>query len=326
MKKSIWAAILSALVVLGIIFGGGYYCWNLLQPVNSSSTEKIDVLVAKGQTLSQLSGQLQAQGLIKNADALRAYAKITRTGDQIKTGLHQLSPSQSVPAIISALETEPEQVNITILPGWRREEIAEYLAQMPLSDFDSQRFLDLTATLEGQLMPETYKIAPLSTADTIVHILHRQFVSDVLENSELKTALEQDGRSLNEILTIASLLQREANQPEQMAVIAGILNNRLTDNYPLQLCASAQYAKGKDPKTGKWWEPPTLADTEYDSPYNTYVYKGLPPGPICSLSLEAIQAALHPTETDYYYYLHDKQGQIHYAKTLEEHQVNKAYL
>jgi UPF0755 protein len=122
---------------------------------------------------------------------------------------------------------------------------------------------------------------------------------------------------------VASLLQREAKNFEQMRMIADIIYSRLDDNYPLELCASAQYAVGKKPNTGNWWDPPTLEDTKITSPFNTYVTAGLPPSPICTVSLAAIEAAATPIANDYYFYLHDNEGQIHYANDYQQHQQNK---
>jgi UPF0755 protein len=209
-----------------------------------------------------------------------------------------------------------------ILPGWRREEIAEYLTKLNLEEFEAAEFLRLTVDLEGQLAPDTYKIAPLSTAQTIVNILKRQFDQSVLENEALQAQIKASGRSFEEVLIVASLLQREARNFEQMQMIADIIYSRLEDNYPLQLCASAQYAVGKNNQSGSWWEPPSTLDTQVVSPYNTYTNSGLPPKPICAVSSSALQAAATPKANDYYFYLHDDSGQIHYAQTYEEHQQN----
>ena len=214
-------------------------------------------------------------------------------------------------------------MTITIIPGWRREEIAAYLSEAGLSEFDAAEFLTLTADLEGQLWPETYKVAPMSDARMLVTVLHDQYRQQVTDNPEFQRRLQASGYSEQEVVTLASLLQREGKSLEEMKMIAGILYSRLEDNYPLQLCATAQYATGQDPKTGKWWEPPTLEDTHFQSPYNTYVVKGLPPGPISSVTTAALEAALAPTKSDYYYYLHDGQGQIHYATNLAGHERNK---
>lgn len=318
MKKIALLGFILALLILASGYGLIYY---LYSPVSQSSEEQ-EFTIEKGQTLTQISANLEKQQLIKNQLALRLLVKYRQSGQKIQAGNFKLRANMNLDEILLAMQKSPEQLTITILPGWRREEIAEYLERLDLEEFSSTEFLSLTASLEGRLAPETYKIAPLSTAKTLVNILHQQFQKSVVDNPEISQQLATSNLALDEVLILASLLQREGKTAEEMSMIAGILKSRLNDNYPLQLCASAQYAVGKNEQTGKWWEPPTLADTKFDSPYNTYVVKGLPPAPICAVSLTAIKAALNPTPNDYYYYLHDPQGQIHYGKTLEEHQLN----
>lgn len=320
MKKVIIGAVAAAILLLvGIVAG---YLW-LVAPVTKGASAAVMVTVKKGEGVAALANDLVELGVIKNALAFRVLAKLEgETG--LVPGVFEVNPTMSGSEVLQVLKTKPEELTITILPGWRREEIAEYLEGLNLSDFDGEEFLRLTEGMEGQLMAETYRIFPNETAEKIVEKLHQQYLTDLEENEEIQTLVKASGRSWQEILTVASLLQREARDEEQMRNIAAILYRRLADNYPLQLCATAQYATGKDAKTGKWWEAPTLEDTQYDSEYNTYQYKGLPPAPIASVSVAAVRAALAPAENDYYFYLHDNQGRIHYAKTLEEHDVNKA--
>lgn len=323
-KKVIWLAVICGILVIAVVFGGGiWYVNQLFAPVDVADSSEIHFRVEPGETLSSVASQLQAQGIIRSSDGLRLYAKIFGVGDSIQAGDHLLHRSDDAGAIIQSLEKPPAQVTITIIPGWRREEIAAYLSEAGLSQFDGEEFLALTADLEGQLWPETYKVAPMSDAQMLVTVLHDQYRQQVTDNPDFQRRLQTSGRSELEIVTLASLLQREGKSLDEMKMIAGILYSRLEDNYPLQLCATAQYATGQDPKTGKWWEPPTVADTQFQSPYNTYVVKGLPPGPISSVTTNALEAALEPTASDYYYYLHDDQGQIHYATSLAGHERNK---
>ncbi len=320
MKKVIIGAIFLALVLLGSVVG--YYFWSI-QPVNVVEKELREFQVNNGEGISVVAQNLLAEKLIKNSLSFRILAKLEgETG--LVPGMFKVSPSMSAQEVLTALKGRPEELTVTILPGWRREEIAEYLGNLGLTNFDEEEFLVLTKDLEGQLMAETYRIFPNVTTKSIVELLHQQYVTDIEENEEVKALLAQSERSWTEILTVASLLQREARDEEQMRNIATIIYRRLDDNYPLQLCATAQYAVGKNKKTGNWWEAPSLADTQFDSPYNTYQYKGLPPTPISSVSLQAIKAALQPADNDYYFYLHDDQGRIHYAETVEEHNDNKA--
>jgi UPF0755 protein len=330
MKKTVMMAFfLAALVLLGVLLGGSFFL-SSLQPVTSeATTEAKKYTIASGATLGTVLADLETEGLIKNAQGLRLYIHLNQllgsnswTQLPLQAGTHELNPSWSAPTILQALVSQPEQITITVLPGWRREEIAEYLTGQNLTQFDPTEFLRLSEGLEGRLAPDTYKIAPLSTAQTIINILQAQFTKSVLENETLHKQISASGHSFEEILIVATLLQREARNLEQMRMIADIIYSRLEDDYPLQLCASAQYATGKDRSSGSWWLAPSLLDTQINSPYNTYLQPGLPPGPICAPSLAALEAAATPLVNDYYYYLHDEAGQIHYARTYEEHQQN----
>ena len=320
MKK----VILIALSVALLLMVGLAYAWHwLLLPVAENATA-VTFTVARGESMAAVARNLEAQNLIKSQWPVRLLAKFSGSDSKILPGVFTLSASQKPATILQILQTQPKELTITILPGWRREEIAAYLDELNLTNFSESEFLRLTTDLEGQLMAETYRIFPdVSTAE-IVDLLHQQYQKDLVENEQVQTLLAASGKSWSEILTLASLLQREARDFAQMQNIAAIINHRLADNYPLQLCASAQYARGIDAKTGTWWAQPSLADTEIDSPYNTYAYKGLPPAPICAVSLQSVLAALEPAENDYYFYLHDDSGKIHYATTLEEHNANKA--
>ncbi len=323
MKKIIFAAIGLALLLMATAFALYYY---YRQPVSQPPGADQEFIIEPGQGLNQIAASLEATGLIRSQYLFRFDVSQINPAPSFDPGIFTLNTSMTTKQIIATLQTEATEVTITILPGWRREEIAEYLSSLSLENFDNQEFLQLTADLEGQLMPETYRIFPDATASEITDLLHQQFITDIQENPDIQAQVAASDYSFEEILTLASLLQREARDPEQMRQIAAILYSRLEDNYPLQLCATAQYATGADVQSGEWWEPPTLEDTEYDSPYNTYQYKGLPPGPVSSISLPAIEAALNPGENDYYFYLHDPQGNIHYATTVEEHDQNKQYL
>lgn len=320
MKKIILAAVIAAVVLIAAIL----YAWHWLNLPVTSLAEPVNFTVARGESLTDVAENLAEQKLIKSAWTVRLLAKFDQSENKLLPGIFTISAAQKPLEILQTLQTSPKELTITILPGWRREEIAAYLSALDLSNFSETEFLQLTKRMEGQLMAETYRIFPDASTQDLVDLLHQQYLTDLEENEEIQTLLRQSGANWSEILVLASLLQREARDFLQMQNIATIINRRLADNYPLQLCASAQYARGQDAKTGKWWEEPTLADTQIDSPYNTYEYKGLPPAPICAVSISAVKAALTPAENNYYFYLHDKNGHIHYATTLEEHEANKA--
>ena len=323
-KAWIWFLIvlMAIIAALAALVGGAYYyLQNQWSPLNPEDTTSENFIVKTGQGPISIANQLIAQDLIRETLPFRLRLKILKAESQLQAGVFSLSPSLNTDEIIALLTAPPEQVSITILPGWRREEIASYLVGLELPNFDPQEFLNLTADSEGYLYPDTYFIFPTADAQDINNLLTSTFKSRILD--EHQDEIAASGRTLNEVLTIASILQREAKTREQMQNIAAIIQNRLEIKMPLQFCATAQYASGYHSAEDSWWVEPTLADTQIDSPYNTYVTPGLPPGPIAAPSLTAIEAALDPIANDYLFYLHDPQGNIHYAKTNDQHNANK---
>jgi UPF0755 protein len=180
--------------------------------------------------------------------------------------------------------------------------------------------LTLTEGLEGRLFPDTYLIAKESTAETIVSLLLNTFEQKVLIGFADEIAAAK--RDFDQVLILASIVEREARGLEEMRHVAGILENRLELGMALQADATLQYIKGYNPSTESWWSPPRAADKNLESPFNTYLYPGLPPQPITNPGLLAISASLKPLETDNLYYLHGADGEIHYAHSLEVHNAN----
>lgn len=280
-------------------------------------------VIKSGEGPIVVAENLLKDGLIKSELIFRLYLKFEAPTDDLQAGVTTLNNMMSLEEVIKVLISPPEQVSITVLPGWRREEIAEYLTKLGLlENFDAEEFLELSKDDEGYLWADTYYVFATADAEDIYKLLRATFEEktaelrrEVSENSDLSWA---------EIVTLASILQREAKTSEQMKMISQIIRNRLEDGMKLQLCATAQYAIGKESNMGnEWWNEPSLEDTQYKSDYNTYVTAGLPPGPIAEISMRALEAAIYPTENDYFFYLHDDKGEIHYAKTAAEHSANK---
>jgi UPF0755 protein len=203
-------------------------------------------------------------------------------------------------------------VAVTIPEGATRKDIAK-TAQLKNPQFDVDAFLSLTEGKEGYLFPETYFVPPDFTAEELVAFIEKTYQEKVVP---LKTQFEARGRTEKEVLTLASLLERETNSEESMKVVAGILENRMEIGMALQVDASLEYILEKPLKEL------TPEDLKIDSPYNTYSHNGLPPTPIGNPGLRAIEAILNPTKSSYFYYITDEQGEFHYAKTFEEHKLN----
>lgn len=293
---------------------------SLMQPVDTSDQTTKTFVIPQGQSTQRIAERLKEEGLIRSTLAFRLVVFQQDMQKSIQAGSFKLQPSLSVSDLIKILSKGTDDLWITIPEGWRREEIAASLAKQGLINFNDQEFFTLTANLEGQLFPETYLVSKASTTQAIVNLLHNTFENKVLNS--LGEDLDTNQLNLEQILTLASLVQRESANDEEMPLVAGILFNRLKINMPLQVDASLQYIKAYSSAEQSWWSTPTAADRNLNSAYNTYQNSGLPPAPICNPGLAAIKAVLNPQTTTALYYIHDLSGQIHIAETLDAHNNN----
>lgn len=198
---------------------------------------------------------------------------------------------------------ELPQIKITIPEGYTAQDIAEKFSEF--QNFNKNNFLELAQEKEGYLFPDTYMFYSTDTEIAIIKKMADNF-------------LQKAGKVRPEIVIMASILEKEANNLKDRKIISGILWKRMEEDMRLQVDATLNYINGKTSAQM------TQSDLATSSPYNTYVRYGLPPTPICNPGLDSIQAALEPTETEYWYYLSDSSGKMHYSKTFEEHKANKA--
>jgi UPF0755 protein len=235
-----------------------------------------------------------------------------------------------------------EELVVTIPEGMRLEEIADLLTAQGV--IDGERFLELAsggseaaasvgdfafleglhpeATLEGFLFPDTYRLpVPAEPEDLLARMLEN-FDSQV--TPEMRQAAGAEGRSLYQVIILASIVEREAFLAEEYPIVASVYLNRLGEDMFLRADPTVQYAMGYQPGTGQWWKTPVQLEeySEVDSPYNTYLYGGFPPGPICSPGLAAIEASIRPAETEFLYFMATGDGDHAFAETWEEHQAN----
>ena len=288
------------LVVTTILSLAGFVWWTgQLSPVNPRDLSQQSFIIPIGQSAIATTTQLQSRGLIRSGLAARIYLQVTRLDQKIKAGTYLLSRSLDLKSQLLSLTSGPRDIWITIPEGWRREQIAARLAAN-LQDFDSGEFIQLTATYEGRLFPDTYLIPTYAAPADIVQIMTTNFIAKV-------------GSIDSQSLILASLVEREANSAADRPVIAGILWKRLKAGWPLQVDATVQYARGD-------WSPVT--DTRYPSIYNTYIHLGLPPTPIANPGLASIDAVRTPQTTPYWFYLHTPEGKAYFARTIEEHNLN----
>ncbi len=305
----------TTILILGGIGLGLFIWWKQgLQAVDSTNKNTKIFVVEKGEGVKDIANQLRKEGLIKDPIVFFLVVKKEGYDDKIQAGDFRLSPSQNARDIAETLTHGTLDIWVTIPEGKRADEIADILKEKMPQYQDTWR--DILNQNEGYLFPDTYLIPKDATINAIVTIMTNNFYSKIGS-----IGLSKDSPNLKKIVTIASLLEREAKTNDEKPVIAGIINNRLDEGMALQIDATIQYAKGK--VGSLWWAP--VGVSEYKSVksiYNTYLFPGLPPGPISNPGLPSLQAAAHPQETSYVYYLHDRNGNIHYATTNDQQNAN----
>ncbi|MBI4099786.1 endolytic transglycosylase MltG [Candidatus Microgenomates bacterium] len=308
MKKKL----LALLLVLGLAI---FVWWRFLAPpvgLRPEGGAGAQVFSIKDDTAKIIVAQkLRQEGFIKSELA----ADLILSAERYPAGGYDLSKSMNVFELSREMAAGPQLLWVVVPPGWRKEQIAEKLqVKFKWTQKDVDDFLSFP---EGEYFPDTYLIPRADSGQQVAVRMHNNFnekfalyVSKFLEaNIKNDTALK-----------IASLLQRESGG-DDMPLIAGIIWNRLLKGMQLKIDATVQYAKGK--VGDQWWSRVSVSDySSVDSDYNTYLHKGLPPGPIASPGLAAIDAVLNSQTTDCLYYLHDPLGQIHCSPTYEGHLEN----
>lgn len=315
MKRLIYPLLF--LFFLGLL-GFGWYKEGLL-PTDKSDNKPIIFVIEPGSSVSSISRNLENQKLIRNRLVFYLEVKLKGLEKKIQYGDFRLSRQMSASEIAKELTHGTLDVWVTIIEGMRTEEVANVLAKK--LDLPESVFIENAKSKEGYLFPDTYLMPKNTTVQYALTILQNNFDNKI--NSSIKQRIAKTGLSFHEALTLASLLEREAQSFNDKQIIAGILFNRLELDMPLQVDATVQYALGYSNKEHSWWRKNiTLNDLKIDSYYNTYLYSGLPPGPIANPGLESILAVAESKSTDYLYYITDDSGQMHYAKTLDGHNKN----
>ncbi|WP_106768445.1 endolytic transglycosylase MltG [Paenibacillus faecalis] len=331
---------ITVLVLLIIAAGVVFYVWNGMKPVASSNTP-IEFTIESGMSTSQIADLLEEKGLIKNALLFKVYLKLEDEGSRFMAGMYEAKPGITYDQLITKLnkgEVKPgEMIRFTIPEGYTVLQIAETISKE--SGLDAKEIVKqadqssgwegtliqeipkdakLRHHLEGYLFPATYELPKDSTPQEIIQAMLSEMEKRLNEIPGWEELLKQRGMTVHELLTVASLVEREVVVDEERALVAGVIYNRIEQGMKLEIDATVQYLLDK-PK-----ERLLYKDLEVDSPYNTYRNKGLPPGPISSPSLASIEAALKPEESDYFFYVTKKDGtQEHlFAKTYKEHQKN----
>lgn len=264
----------------------------------------------------------------------KIYLRLFKYDTRLKSGSYTItSPTLSRTEIIQKLVQGPvpkESQELTFIEGWDNDDYITYLKDKgvriddvlknsTVQDYRARySFLQdapSNASLQGYLFPDTYGVFLSATEEDVLLKLLNQF--DRTLTDQMRIDIKESGRSIYDIVTLASILEREVRQPDTKKMVAGIFYNRLEIGMPLQSDATVNYI------TNAGRPSPLFSDLEVESPYNTYKYKGLPPGPIANPGLDSLMAAIYPTETSYMYFLTTDEGDIHYARTFNEHVRNK---
>jgi UPF0755 protein len=310
LKNPVWAGVfLSVLVLLAVLYGTLYRApsnFPVLTPVS----------VPEGLSLSEAASLLEEENVIRSSFALRTLVVLAGGEKSITAGDYIFNARRGLFRVARALVTGDfglEPIRVTIPEGATIRDIGSILSSK-VASFDREEFLVLAEGKEGYLFPDTYIFYSTTKAADAILLMERTFGRRI---AGVRADIIRFGRPLEEVIIMASLLEKEAPLYETRRTIAGILWKRLDEGFPLQVDATFLYINGKNT-----FEL-TRDDLEIDSPYNTYRYVGLPQGPIANPGLDAVLAAISPIETDYYYYLSDKDGVTHFSKTFEEHKEKK---
>lgn len=318
-------------VIAFIMIAAVYYIYSnyreAIDKENSDSTEQVDFQIIEGESIDSIASNLIEKGLLREEykDYFIFYLKRSGEGSKFQAGHFRIPKNLSIKEIsITLQDAGIPDLWVTIPEGLRKDEIAQILSdaysEYDTSVFSSEEFLAFTSDpeyiasldlpegiedLEGFLFPDKYLLPVEATSEYVLNVMVNTFTTKV-----------GDAFTYEDVI-VASMLEREGRNDEERAMISDIIRRRLEEGWFLNIDATLLYYY-KD-----WKHPLTFSDLETDQPYNTYTNFGLPPTPISNPGLSSIEASRNPTPNNYYYYLHDNTGQIHYAVTLEEHNLNQ---
>lgn len=320
-----WA--IGGIAIFVLAMAGFYLAFGSSHPrANVSADQKIYVRVTPGMTVRSLGEKLTSLGVIDSSLHFWWRAKFDGYANQFKAGMYAFEPGMDEDVVLTKLVAgETTSVKFTIPEGFGIKEIAKRLADEGLvnekdfleraKDFSPYDYMkkekDVRYAAEGFLFPDTYELHDEVNADAIMKMMAEDFDTRLTQNMRARAA--EMNLSIHDLITLASLVEKEARFDEDRPIIAQVFLKRLAVGMPLQSDTTLQYLLDA-PK-----EDVSISDTKIDSPYNTYQIQGLPPGPIASPGMKAIEAVLHPSDTDYLYFVADRSGHNHYSNTYAEH-------
>ncbi|HCF50254.1 MAG TPA: endolytic transglycosylase MltG [Syntrophomonas sp.] len=327
-KKNTMLMLAALLILLSLGLWGGQLLSRQYQPVDPGDLNWIDLNIPPASNAAGIAALLKSQDLIRNEDFFLAYCRQQGLDNQLKAGHYRFSRSQGLAEIASAIaEGRVVKLSLTIPEGYTVDQIGELLVgrgicspeewkQVAGDDYDfsflkAQRSSAVKHPLEGFLFPDTYTIEESTSAKEIVKIMLTRF--ETVWNDQFAGLAQAQNRNMMEVVTTASLIEEEAGIASERAQIAGVIKNRLDMDMLLQIDATVLYCLGTNKPVV------TYADLQVNSPYNTYLYPGLPPGPIACPGQASIQAALAPENHHYLYYVARGDGSHEFTATFGEH-------
>ena len=335
MSKKIFIIII--ILIFGLAVAGGrlYLKFQINSSVSQDSTEK-NFVIEKGAGVKEIAADLEKAGLIRNSFYFKIYVWQEKIEKKLQAGEYLLRENMTIPEIVEILikgEIVSNQKKITIIEGWKIKDIGGYLQENKIISakeleiaaknwrdknyqYDFLKDLPEEANLEGFLFPDTYFIYEDAVAEDIIDKMLKNF--DKHLTKETCQEIERQNKSIFEIIIVASLLEKEVRTDEDKKIVAGIFYKRTENGIPLESCATIAYILGKEKRQYSY------ENTRTESSYNTYLYKGFPPGPICNSGENSIRAAIWPKDSEYNYFLSKEDGETVFSKTLEEHNLAKA--
>ena len=302
-------------LLLGTLSVAGGLAWLLFY---SPAGETVRVEIPSGASASGTASLLRREGVIRSVRLFKVCAKLTHLDRSLKPGRYAFRRGMPVVKVLRLLhEGATERIKVVVPEGFMARQIADRLEALGVAPSAGFMAYVQRNNLEGYLFPETYLFDQGLTPERVAHHMHMEFRR--LVEPEFRAA-GQTRFTLRQVVTLASIVQREARLSSEMPMIAAVYQNRLRKRIRLEADPTVQYALGRT--TGQWKKGLTYADLRFQSPYNTYANFGLPPGPICSPGLDAVRAVLHPAETEAIYFVADNTGGHAFTSTLDEH--NKA--
>lgn len=309
--------IIIGICIVAVISSYFYYLNEIDKPIKIDGSDRLTLTIEKGMGIEEISTLLTEKGVISRPEVLKAYMFLNKD-KVIQAGYYNLDLIDlNLINLVEIFQKGSFEKKLTFPEGWRVEQYKDYLAEELGDDF-AQKFIDSSYVKEGYMFPDTYIVENDYLPENLASFMRNTFDKKITQELIDEAAL--NGLSLDEVVILASIIEREMNNPKDRPIVAGILIKRLRENWFLNADATIQYAKGTEED---WWPKVSVADYQgYESPYNTYTNKGLPPAPISNPSLNAIESVVNYVESPYYYYISDTNGVTRYAETLEEHREN----